>query len=84
MRTGVSLSVTCVNRRVRDQLQSVLAPDNVGGPEGMRFSMNGEGVFLKFLVRSETPATSLSTAISLLKDISLFQEVWLLSRQKDA
>ncbi len=84
MRTGIILSVRCANRKVRDQLQAVLAPDNVGGPRGMRFSVIPRERSISFRVTSEAPASSLSTAMSLLNDISLFQEVWLLSRQKDA
>jgi len=84
MRTGISLSVRCSNEKLRDKLQAVLAADNVGGPWGMRFSVTLRDEFLNFRVTSEAPATSLSTVISLLNDITLFQEVWLLSSQKDA
>jgi hypothetical protein len=84
MKTEVILSVACSTVAVRESLESVLAPDNAGGPEGMRFSSKRKGTSLEFVVRSESPSSAISTAISLLRDISLYQEVWLLSQAKDA
>lgn len=84
MKTRIALSVKCSSKSARDQLESVLAPDNVGGPEGMRFSVGGAGRSLSFRVRSATASTAISTTVALLRDVALFQEVWLLSRAKDA
>ncbi len=84
MRTGVSLKVKCSDATTRAKLEGILSPDNAGGPRGMRFSMDSLGSSLVFDVRSENASTSISTAAALLRDISLFQEVWLLSRGKDA
>lgn len=84
MKTRVVLSIRCSAEAARDKLESVLLPDNVGGPTGMRFSMRGAGRSLKFVMSSETASTAMSTAVALLRDVSLFQEVWLLSRDRDA
>ncbi len=84
MRTSVRLSIRCSEKEVRTQLESVLSPDNEGAPKGLRFSMSGRAGTLLFRIESAAPSAGLSTAIAVLRDVSLFQEVWLLSRRKDA
>jgi len=37
---------------------------------------------LEFVVSAGSPSGSLSTILAVLRDITLFQEVWLLSRKK--
>ena len=67
--------------RTKKSLRSVLAPDNVGIPRGTRLSMEVRGSSLAFDVESESASTALSTVLSLLRDITLFEEVWLLSHR---
>jgi len=63
-------------------LATVLAPDNEGLPQGMLLSMTTRGRTMEFEVSSGSPSSSLSTVLALLRDIVLFQEIWLLSSQR--
>jgi len=38
---------------------------------------------LQFLIASDSQSGAISTAIAVLRDVLLFQEVWLLSRVRD-
>jgi hypothetical protein len=62
------------------RLSAVLAPDNEGLPRGLRLTMEGEGRSLRCLVESDSSSTAISTLMALMRDMVLFQEVWLLSR----
>ena len=79
MKPKATLALRLSNAEVRKSLGSVLAPDNEGGPRGLRLSMTGKGASMEFQVESNSPASVLSTVLALLRDIVLFQEVWLLS-----
>jgi hypothetical protein len=67
-----------------DRLAAVLTPDNAGVPKDQSFSMSRVHGKLVFRAKSEVPSSLLTTAISVLTDASLFQEVWLLSREMRA
>ena len=82
MKAGAVLEIACSDQGVRKSLESVLAPDNEGGPRGLAIELNGEGNRLEIRVGAESPATALSTSLGFLRDVALFQEVWLLSRRK--
>jgi len=69
---------------VARQLEDVLAPDNTGVPKDQRFTMRRTGDSLVFLMETGTLPPLVATALSILSDASLFQEVWLLSRGGDA
>ncbi|MDE1853105.1 MAG: hypothetical protein KGI38_05065 [Thaumarchaeota archaeon] len=84
MKTTVQLMVGCSDATVRKKLASVLTPDNEGAPQGMKLSMAGAGRGLEFKIESGSPTSVLSTALAILRDVALFQEVWLLSQSKDA
>jgi hypothetical protein len=62
------------------RLSAVLAPDNEGLPRGLKLSMKGEGRSLRCQVESDSSSTAISTILALMRDMILFQEVWLLSR----
>jgi len=62
------------------RLSAVLKPDNEGLPRGTRLAMTAAGRSLRCRVVSDAPSTALSTLMALMRDITLFQEVWLLSR----
>jgi len=83
MRTTVRLSIRCANADVCDQLFSVLTPDNGRTPRGMTLKMDALNESLEFQIASESPSGALSTAIAVLRDALLFQEVWLLSRAEE-
>ncbi len=84
MKSRAVLEVTCRDRGTLGGLASVLAPDNEGGPRGLEVSMRGTGRKLEILVEADSAATALSTCLALLRDVTLFQEVWLLSHRKAA
>jgi hypothetical protein len=42
--------------------------------------MTDKGTEIEFLVSSDSATAVLSTVLALLRDVTLFQEVWLLSR----
>lgn len=81
MNANATLTVRLAGEGESRSLSAVLAPDNEGLPEGMRLSMTAEGRSIEFGVVSNSPSASLSTVLALLRDIALFQEVWLLSSQ---
>lgn len=62
------------------RLSSVLAPDNEGLPRGVRLAMVGAGSSLRCRVEAGSSSAALSIILALMRDIVLFQEVWLLSR----
>jgi hypothetical protein len=84
LKSTASLTLELADESVTRALASVLAPDNEGLPHGLRLSMASEGSKMEFEVESDSPGTTLSTILALLRDIHLFQEVWLLSQGKDA
>lgn len=78
------LTIGCRNSRAVKELASVLAPDNVAIPAEQRFSMAVRGHSLLFNVASERIPSAFTTAQSILRDVALFQEVWLISHSRDA
>lgn len=80
MSTRAKLSVRCASTLVGGALRSVLTPDNEGVPRGLRFSMRGSAKDLEFSISSESAPTAVSTCLALLRDIALFEQIWLLSR----
>ena len=84
MRTTIRLSIKCADIPVCRQLVSVLTPDNEGVPRGMTLKMGARKEILEFRIASDLPSGAISTAMAVLHDVFLFQEVWLLSRAGDA
>jgi hypothetical protein len=82
--TRAKLTLKIANGSAKESLISVLAPDSKRLPKGLRFSMSFTDGVTEFRVESPSSSTSLSTVLALLRDIALFQEVWLLSHEKDA
>lgn len=79
MRAQCTLKIACKDDGVRRSLAAVLTPDNEGAPRGLRLSMEGRGKEVSLTLGTDAPETALSTTVALLKDVTLFQEVWLLS-----
>jgi hypothetical protein len=82
MRTTIRLSIRCANVQVCSQLTSVLTPDNGGAPRGMTLKMGTRKEVVAFRITSDSPTGAVLTAAAVLRDVLLFQEVWLLSRAK--
>ena len=79
-----TLTLRLADERARRDLAAVLAPDNEGLPRGLSLSVTGEGDVLRFGAESSSPSQAVSTVLALLRDITLFQEVWRLSRTRRA
>jgi len=71
-----------MNAGISGKLLSVLTPDNARTPRGMTVKMETKGRVLGCVVESDSPSVAVSTAIAILRDALLFQEVWLLSRAR--
>ncbi len=84
MKTTAVLRLKLSDGSARGNLVSVLAPDNQELPKGLDLSVRWVGREAEFVVESDSTSTSVSTVLALLRDIELFQEVWLLSRSRVA
>ena len=80
MKTLIELSVICSDELAGRGLGAVLAPDNDGAPRGLGLSMARQGKRVSLRLGSESHSTALSTTLAILGDLSLFEQVWLLSR----
>lgn len=76
MKAIARLSIVCADANICDELLSVLRPDNERVPRGMSLKMEARKKALKFEMASDFPV-AVSTAIAVLKDVLLFQEIWL-------
>ena len=82
MRTRVELRAGCSDPKALESLMSVLAPDNEGAPRGMKLTSVAEGGAMKITIDSDSASSSISTALAILKDMVLFEGVWLLSQSE--
>jgi len=82
LKASATLTVRLSGAPEGKSLSAVLSPDNEGLPQGMFLTMSTQGRELELVVSAGSPSVSLSTILALLRDITLFQEVWLLSREK--
>ena len=83
MKTSATLTVGFSDARARRSLAEVLAPDNRVLPRGLSLKSGGGPRTIEFTIESESASTSLTTSLALLRDMALFEEVWLLSHGKD-
>jgi len=79
LRVAFEMKVVCSGREVAAKLEKVLGPDNGRVPHDQRFLMKRNGRTLLFEMNSPRPLSALGSVESLLNDINLFKEVWLLS-----
>lgn len=80
MNATADLAFRLADAPTRRALSAVLAPDNEGLPRGIALSSSEDGDVLRFRVVADSSTAALSTVLALLRDVALFQEVWLLSR----
>ena len=66
------------------RLSAVLAADIEGLPRGLKLTMAGAGRSFRCRIESDSPSAAVSTVLALMRDVVLFQEVWLLSRTQRA
>lgn len=76
------LRFRCANPAAAKKLASVLSPDNRAIPSDQRFSVSLESSSLTIRVESERARSGLTTVLGVLRDASLFTEIWLISRAK--
>lgn len=79
MKSSVRLSVVCASAAVARSLESVLAPDNASAPAGVSFSASRRGRALAFAATSGRPRSAVTTMQSVVTDVALFREIWLIS-----
>ncbi len=84
MNTIAVLTLRFRDENALESLAAVLAPDNRDLPRGLSLSVESRGAKMELRVSSDSPSTSLSTALAFLGDIALFEEVWLLSHGSGA
>jgi tRNA threonylcarbamoyladenosine modification (KEOPS) complex Pcc1 subunit len=77
-----TMSLKCASEGVAGALYRVLAPDNEGTPRGLQISMNLQGDTVDLAVVADSFSAGLSTCVGLLRDVSLFEEVWLLTEDR--
>jgi hypothetical protein len=75
----LELSVDCATPAEARSLQAVLAPDNKSAPKDQTLSSEVEGTRLRIAIRSDRVAGCISSGLSILTDVRLFQEVWSLT-----
>ncbi len=79
MKASVWVTMECRDVKTAKKLMMVLSPDNRAFPKDQRFTSEMKGKRLVFRAESERPFSVISTIESILSDVGLFQEVWLLS-----
>ncbi|MDV3243728.1 MAG: hypothetical protein LYZ66_00975 [Nitrososphaerales archaeon] len=82
--SNLRLKLVCKNYGTANKLASVLAPDNKVVPADQRLLMVVKSDTVLFKVESDRLPSALATVQSILQDVSLFQEIWLISQKKDA
>jgi hypothetical protein len=75
----LELTITCGSPEEAVSLQTALSPDNKSVPKDQSFSSRTEGRDLSFLIRSPKVSGCISSALSILTDARLFQDVWSLT-----
>ena len=79
MRAALRMKIKCSGRETAAQLESVLKPDNRKIPSDQRLLMKRSGMTLLFELMSPRLLSAIASVESLLNDVNLFREVWLLS-----
>lgn len=79
MRLTLDLVITCSSAKEARALKDVLSPDNKSVPKDQTFSSALEGERLRFTIASPRASSCISSALGILGDAKLFQEVWALT-----
>ncbi|MDV3277693.1 MAG: hypothetical protein LYZ69_04410 [Nitrososphaerales archaeon] len=83
MKATFLLRISCTGGATAEKLESVLGPDNVNVPVGQKFRMRRRSKSVSFVISSESLRSPLSSLESVLADVALFREIWLISRTLD-
>lgn len=76
MNLVIELVFECGSEEEAEALDAVLAPDNRSIPKDQEFASRRDGPNLSFRISSERASGCVSSALGLLSDARLFQEVW--------
>ena len=79
MTVTIEMALECAGEREAAALETVLAPDNHRVPKDQTFSFSRSANVLSFKVGSTRAASCFSSALSLLSDAKLFDELWSLA-----
>jgi hypothetical protein len=79
MKLTLDLVITCASSKEARSLEAALSPDNKSVPKDQTFSSELEGPNLRFLISSSRASSCVSSALGILGDAKLFQEVWSIS-----
>lgn len=83
MNSRFILRVSCRDAPTAKKLAAVLSPDNRAVPSDQRFSMSAASKVLVLKVDSERARSGYNTVKSVLSDVELFREIWLISAERD-
>jgi len=78
------LRVKCRSPATAKRLAAVLSPDNKAVPSDQRFSMRVTDNAVTLQAESDRARSAFNTVRSLLRDVALFREIWLISRETGA
>jgi len=76
MTLTIEIAIECLGEREAASLEAALTPDNHPLPKRQRFSSTRIDSVLSFRITSDRQSSCISSAISLLTDARLFDEVW--------
>ena len=79
MKARVRVTMECRDVKTAKKLITVLSPDNRAFPNDQKFISELKGRKLVFQAESERPLSVVTTIESILSDVGLFQQIWLLS-----
>ena len=79
MKLTVELVFVCAGEREARSLRTTLSPDNKSAPKDQKLSVEVSGRTLRINIESARPAAGLTSALSVLSDAGLFQDVWTLA-----
>lgn len=72
----IELVFECVGAREARSLEATLSPDNRGLPKDQELVVSRRGRKLFFTIKSQRSSSAVSSALSILSDAKLFQDVW--------
>lgn len=79
MTLRVEIVFECVGEREASSLLATLSPDNKSIPKDQVLRVTKSGRQLRFVIDAERPIAGLTSALSLLSDAKLFDDVWTLA-----
>ena len=82
MNSRFFLRVRCRRAATARKLAEVLSPDNRAIPSDQRFKMSVASGVLTLDVEAERAKSGYSTIRSILSDVELFREIWLISAER--